>query len=173
MKKLALFALLFLSACAHKQQAAQSVQQWGAIGGIVRDTAVAQTTTANAAINGVASLGSAALSSMQLTAVAGFASNSQVANSASQALGLGFSTLPDLKPTVTNVAGANLVQGNSNDLSARRDTLTAGTELRYGSPGPFAEYDLVCTAAPAGSAGNGANGGLGGGSSQTCQLVPR
>lgn len=153
-------------------QTAQAASQWGAIGGIVRDTTQAQSATATGAVNAFATFGSAAL---QANASATQA-NAQVATAYAQTLGLGFVALPQLVPSIT--AGGNVVQGDGNDFSTdtRRDTMTAGTELRIDSPGPFnTQYELVCTT---GATGNGGSGtvpgaaGSAGAQNQTCSLVP-
>lgn len=147
---------------------AQNGQQWNGIGGIVRDTTAAQSATATGAVNAIAGV-----------SVAASNNNAATATAYAQTLGLGFAMLPSLTPSIT--AGGNVVQGDGNDFSVdiRRDTLTAGTELRIDSPGPFnisTQYDLVCTTGNTGNGGSGTvPGGAGsaGAQNQTCQLVPK
>jgi hypothetical protein len=145
---------------AQTAQTAQSAQQWGAIGGIVRDTTQAQSATANGAVNAIAGVSIAASNNSSATASA-----------YAQTLGLGFLALPNLVPSIT--AGGNVVQGDGNDFSndVRRDTLTAGTELRQQSPSLIDMSQLVwqCTT---GNAGNGA-AASGGAQNQVCSWVPR
>ena len=145
---------------AQSAQTAQNGQQWTALGGIVRDTSSASAATATGAANAMATFGAASLGA-----------NSAATAAAFDVLRAGFSVLPQLTPSI--VAGANVIQGNANDLSTRRDTLTAGNDLRVGSPGPIAvdidmsQYTLVCTAAPASSTTGAPS------TAQTCTLVPR
>ena len=153
---------------AQNAQTAQAASQWGAIGGMVRDTTSAQSAAAASAVNGITAVSIAASNN-----------NAATATAYAQTLGLGFAMLPELTPSIN--AGGNVVQGDGNDFSTdiRRDTLSAGTELRIGSPGPFnisTQYELVCTT---GNTGNGGSGtvpgasGSAGAQTQTCTFVPR
>lgn len=153
---------------AQSAQTAQAASQWGAIGGIVRDTTQAQSATATGAVNAIAGVSMAASNN-----------NAATATAYAQTLGLGFTALPQLAPSIT--AGGNVVQGDGNDFSTeiRRDTLTAGTELRIDSPGPFnisTQYDLVCSTGNTGNGGSGTVPGAAGSAgtqNQTCTLVPK
>lgn len=130
---------------AQNAQTAQNGQMWSGIASLVRDTTSAQQQTTGQALGAMADLGSAAFAS----SAASSAANAAALQNAYDVLRAGFRVLPDLTPSIT--AGTSVTQGNNNDLSTRRDTLTAGTELRIDSPSliDMSRYELVCTAAPA------------------------
>lgn len=146
-------------------QVAQSGQQWAGITGIVGASVTAQSNTAQAGFGVVRDV-----------ATAFSAGSAAQANAAFSALSSGFTMLPGLVPSIT--AGGDVTQGDGNDLSVRRDTLTSGRDLRNGSPSAIdiSQMQLVCTT---GNAGNGGSGtvpgaaGSAGAQNQTCMWVPR
>ncbi len=146
-------------------QVAQSGQQWAGITSIVGASVTAQSATAQAGYGAMRDVSNSAST----------ASTAQ-ANAAFSALSAGFVMLPGLLPSIT--AGGDVTQGDGNDLSVRRDTLTAGRDLRNGSPSAIdiSQMQLVCTTGNTGSGGSGTvpgAAGSAGAQNQTCSWVPR
>ena len=175
--------------------------------GAVRDIKVAESqertqiaaTNANAATQGAmfnafAGVAQSGYGAIAQTTSAGFNATTTTAQAGFNAATVGVLSLERLGSTAINAsaqtaqaitrmppsiqAGGSVTQGDGNDNSTRRDTLTAGTELRIESPSTIdmSQYSLVCTT---GNAGNGGSGtvpgaaGSAGAQNQTCTLVPK